>query len=596
MSTNDKIIKLREQMQLRGLDAIVVFTADPHGSEYPAEHFKFREFLSGFNGSAGTLVVTANHAGVWADSRYWVQAAAQLRGSCVELHKDGDIGVPSYMDYLTYLLPSGAKVGFDGRTLSEKEYIKLRHLLGNFGILVDSNVDLAQELFSGRPLMPTDAVWLQTDQQAGESRQDKVARLRKRMQDVGASHFITTALDDIAWLTNLRGADVEYNPVFYAYLVVSLDEEHLFIDPHKLTTTDSKLLESQGITLSLYEYFEEYLRQLPRSARIYFDPQATNSTCIECLPTAAVRIEGHSLVGLLKAVKSDFELKAIQNAHIKDAVAMVHFFRQFEYDLEAGVRFTELDISQRVTEARSRAEGYISDSFESIVAAYGNAAMCHYRPTIENNTRIEHRGLMLIDSGGQYIDGTTDVTRTFALGTLTGPEMTHYTLVLKGHIAMATAIFPAGTTGIEINALAKGPMWKYGVDYGHGTGHGVGFCLNVHEGPQKISSIPNDVPIEPGMVTSIEPGLYIEGSHGIRIENMAVCVEAKKTAFGSFLGFRPLTLIPIDTAPIRTDLLTDAELKWLNDYHQLVLSTLSGHLEGQDLAWLRDAGQELRRR
>lgn len=596
MSTNDKIIKLREQMQLRGLDAIVVFTADPHGSEYPAEHFKFREFLSGFNGSAGTLVVTANHAGVWADSRYWVQAAAQLRGSCVELHKDGDIGVPSYMDYLTYLLPSGAKVGFDGRTLSEKEYIKLRHLLGNFGILVDSNVDLAQELFSGRPLMPTDAVWLQTDQQAGESRQDKVARLRKRMQDVGASHFITTALDDIAWLTNLRGADVEYNPVFYAYLVVSLDEEHLFIDPHKLTTTDSKLLESQGITLSLYEYFEEYLRQLPRSARIYFDPQATNSTCIECLPTAAVRIEGHSLVGLLKAVKSDFELKAIQNAHIKDAVAMVHFFRQFEYDLEAGVRFTELDISQRVTEARSRAEGYISDSFESIVAAYGNAAMCHYRPTIENNTRIEHRGLMLIDSGGQYIDGTTDVTRTFALGTLTGPEMTHYTLVLKGHIAMATAIFPAGTTGIEINALAKGPMWKYGVDYGHGTGHGVGFCLNVHEGPQKISSIPNDVPIEPGMVTSIEPGLYIEGSHGIRIENMAVCVEAKKTAFGSFLGFRPLTLIPIDTAPIRTDLLTDAELKWLNDYHQLVLSTLSGHLEGQDLAWLRDACQELRRR
>lgn len=596
MSTNDNIILLREQMQLRGLDAYIVLTADPHGSEYPADHFKFREYLSGFNGSAGTLVVTKNHAGLWADSRYWVQATAQLRGSCVELHKEGAPGVPGYMDYLTYLLPSGAKVGVDGRTLSESQYRALRHLLGNFGILLDAKVCLADQLFQGRPIMPPDEVWLQTLDQAGESRMDKVKRLRESMRKVGASHFVTTALDDIAWLTNMRGRDVTYNPVFYAFLVVSLEEEHLFIDPHKITTADSKLLESQGLTLSLYEHFEEYLRRLPRAARVYFDPQRTNSTAIEALPTSTVRIEGHSLVAKLKAVKSDFELRHIQDAHIRDAVAMVRFFRQLEADLEAGMRFTELDVSQRVTAARAQVEGYISDSFGNIVAAGGNAAMCHYAPTIENNARIEPHGLLLIDSGGQYVDGTTDVTRTFSLGPLTGVEMTHYTLVLKGHIALATAIFPAGATGIEVNALAKAPMWKYGVDYFHGTGHGVGYCLNVHEGPQKISSIPTDVAIEPGMVSSIEPGLYVEGSHGVRIENMAVCVEAKKTSFGTFLGFRPLTMIPIDTAPIRADLLTDAEIRWLNDYHQQVLAALSAHLEGPDLAWLRDACQEFRRR
>ncbi|MDY4520787.1 MAG: aminopeptidase P family protein [Bacteroidales bacterium] len=588
MNTNDKIIKLREQMALYQLDAFIVYTADPHGSEYPAEHWKFREYLSGFNGSAGTLVVTKNHAGLWTDSRYFIQAEKQLRGSCIELHKMGMPGVPDYISYLTYLLPSGSTVGVDGFTLSMTEYRALHRTLANFGIDLNIKLDFAQELFVGRPTLPTDELWFVPQQFEGQTRQQKVALVRQKMKAMGATHYLVSALDNIAWLINMRAADVEFNPVFYAYMIITPDEEHLYIDPHKLTTAASKQLEADGITVSLYEHFERNLGNIPAGSRIFFDPNQANARNILALPQETIKVEGRSIVTTLKAIKSPFEIEHMEQAHVRDAVALVRFARWL-YQTVGHERVTELDVCRRLTEERSKEAHYISDSFATI-AGYGpNGAIVHYEPTIESNATLEPQGLLLLDSGAQYVDGTTDITRTFALGPVTDKERLHYTLTLKGTIGLACAIFPEGTRGTQLDTFARQSMWRYGVDYGHGTGHGVGYCLNVHEGPQNISKKPIDVAIEAGMITSDEPGIYVEGSHGVRIENLTVCVEAKKTDFGTFLGFKTITLFPIDKAPIMVELLSPQELKWLNDYHAQILSTLSPHLQGPDLEWLKEA-------
>lgn len=592
MNTNDKIIKLREQMQLFGLDAYIVYTSDPHNSEYPADHWKFREYLSGFNGSAGTLVVTKNHAGLWTDSRYFIQAEKQLRGSCVELHKMFTPGVPDYVTYLTYLLPSGSTVGVDGFTMTMHEYRTLKHKLGNFGIEMNIKLDFASDLFVQRPPLPTNEVWLVPRVHEGLSRQEKVAAVREEMKKLGATHYLVSALDDVAWVTNIRCSDVEYNPVFYAYMIITADEEHLYINPHKLTTETSKILENDGITLSLYEHYERNLGNIPSNARVLFDPEQLNSRCALAIPAECIKVESRSIITHLKSLKSDFEIKNIKAAHVRDGVALVKFAR---YMLEnvGRTRLTELSLSERLTSERAKMPHYLSDSFGTIMAYGPNAAIVHYEPTIESNADVEPRGLILIDSGGQYADGTTDITRTFALGPVSDKEKLHYTLTLKGTIGLATAVFPEGTRGTQLDTFCRHAMWRYGVDYGHGSGHGVGYCLNVHEGPQNISKKPIDVAIEKGMVTSDEPGIYVEGSHGVRIENLTVCVEAKKTSFGTFLGFETITMFPIDTAPILTDLLTPQEVRWLNDYHKTVYDALSPHLDGDDLEWLRKACQPI---
>lgn len=592
MNTNDKIIKLREMMSLYGIDAYIIYTSDPHNSEYPADHWKFREYMSGFNGSAGTLVVTKNHAGLWTDSRYFIQAEKQLRGSCVELHKMFTPGVPDYITYLTYLLPSGSTVGADGFTMTMDEYRALSQKLGNFGIEMNIKLDFASEIFMMRPALPLSELWPVPKQHEGLTRQQKVEAVRAEMKKLGASHYLVSALDDIAWVTNLRCADVEFNPVFYAYMIITQDEEHLYIDPHKLTTELSKQLEAEGITLSLYEHYERNLGNIPANARVYFDPAQLNARCTQALPAECVKVEGRSIITHLKAIKSDFEIANIKNAHIRDGVALVRFARKMMQSL-GNERLTELSLCERLTAERAKDDLYISDSFGTIMAYGTNAAIVHYEPTIESNADVEPHGLLLIDSGAQYADGTTDITRTFALGTVSDKEKLHYTLTLKGTIGLATCIFPEGTRGTQLDTFCRQAMWRYGVDYGHGSGHGVGYCLNVHEGPQNISKKPIDVPIEAGMVTSDEPGIYVEGSHGVRIENLTVCVEAKKTSFGTFLGFETITLFPIDTAPIMVDLLTPQEVKWLNDYHKQVYDALSPHLDGEDLDWLRQACQEI---
>lgn len=592
MDSTNNIIRLREQMALDGIDAYIIYTADPHNSEYPADHWKFREFVSGFNGSAGVVVVTKNHAGLWTDSRYYIQAAKQLRGSAIELHKMGMPGVPDYISYLTYLLPSGGTIGVDGRTVTDDEFRSMSRTLGNFGISVNMKLDYAAEIFSARPPLPSTSVWLMPKEQEGSPRATKLAAVRKAMRDVGATHYIVPALDDVAWLTNMRGSDVEFNPVFYAYMIVTESDAHLYINPNKLTAEIGVALNADDIVTHLYEHFERDVAAIPSTARVYYDPAQLNAFCAAALPAECARIEGRGIVTKLKAVKIPQEIANIEKAHARDGAAMVRFARWMTENV-GKVRMTELDLSARLTAERAKEALYISDSFGTIMAYGENAAIVHYEPTVESNAEVHPQGLILIDSGAQYMDGTTDVTRTFALGPLTDKERLHYTLTLKGTIALAQAIFPANTRGTQLDTFARQAMWRYGVDYGHGTGHGVGYCLNVHEGPQNISKKLVDVTIEEGMVTSDEPGIYVEGSHGIRIENLTVCIETKRTDFGTFLGFKTLTMFPIDKTPIMTELLTPQEVKWLNDYHATVLKTLEGLVEGADLEWLRKACQPL---
>lgn len=579
-------------MALDGIDAYIIYSADPHNSEYPADHWKFREYVSGFNGSAGLVVVTKNHAGLWTDSRYFIQAEKQLRGSAVELHKMGMPGVPDYISYLTYLLPSGGTVGVDGRTVTEEEFRSLSRTLGNFGIMMNMRLDYAAEIFAARPALPTTSVWLMPAGKEGRTRAAKLAAVRKAMREVGATHYIVSALDDVAWLTNMRGGDVEYNPVFYAYMIISETEAHIYVNPHKLTAEISEALAADGIVPHLYEHFERDVAQIPRTSRVFYDPSQLNALCAALLPAECARIEGCGIVTRLKAVKSAEEIANMERAHARDGAAMVRFARWMTENL-GKVPMRELDLSQRLTAERAKDGLYISDSFGTIMAYGENAAIVHYEPTIETNAEIAPQGLLLIDSGAQYMDGTTDVTRTFALGPLTDKERLHYTLTLKGTIGLAQAIFPAGTRGTQLDTFARQAMWRYGIDYGHGTGHGVGYCLNVHEGPQSISKKLIDVTLEQGMVTSDEPGVYKEGSHGVRIENLTVCVEAKRTDFGTFLGFKTLTMFPIDKSPIMVELLTPQEIKWLNDYHQTVLKVLEPLVDGADLDWLRNACQPI---
>lgn len=579
-------------MALDGIDAYIIYSADPHNSEYPADHWKFREYVSGFNGSAGLVVVTKNHAGLWTDSRYFIQAEKQLRGSAVELHKMGMPGVPDYISYLTYLLPSGGTVGVDGRTVTEEEFRSLSRTLGNFGIMMNMRLDYAAEIFAARPALPTTSVWLMPAGKEGRTRAAKLAAVRKAMCEVGATHYIVSALDDVAWLTNMRGGDVEYNPVFYAYMIISETEAHIYVNPHKLTAEISEALSSDGIVPHLYEHFERDVAQIPRTSRVFYDPSQLNALCAALLPAECARIEGCGIVTRLKAVKSAEEIANMEKAHARDGAAMVRFARWMTENV-GKVPMRELDLSQRLTAERAKDGLYISDSFGTIMAYGENAAIVHYEPTIETNAEIAPQGLLLIDSGAQYMDGTTDVTRTFALGPLTDKERLHYTLTLKGTIGLAQAIFPAGTRGTQLDTFARQAMWRYGIDYGHGTGHGVGYCLNVHEGPQSISKKLIDVTLEQGMVTSDEPGVYKEGCHGVRIENLTVCVEAKRTDFGTFLGFKTLTMFPIDKSPIMVELLTPQEIKWLNDYHQTVLKVLEPLVDGADLDWLRNACQPI---
>ncbi|MCU4165642.1 aminopeptidase P family protein [Carboxylicivirga caseinilyticus] len=592
MSAADHLFKLRNFMATIGVDAYIVTSSDPHLSEYLADHWKFREWLSGFTGSAGTLVVSQEQAGLWTDSRYFLQAEQQLIDSGIDLYRMGESDTPDYKEWLTVNLHPGCIVGINGKTITVNAYRDLAKTLKKVDIRIDGKVYLEEDVWEARPPIPEDGIYELETKYCGLSRKEKIELIRRMMLEKGATHYVIASLDEIAWALNFRGKDVAYNPVFHSYLIITENQVNLFIDPHKLTSNIGKQLAQEDIKVYLYSDFYEFIKDMLQDSIILIDPDRANSSIFSHLPSQAAKIEQASLITQLKSRRNSVEIENIKKAMKKDGVAMV----QFLHWLENAVGDEDLDeykVAQKLSSFRSMQENYMGDSFTTISGYAANGAIVHYSVDKTTASKIEPRGFYLVDSGGQYLEGTTDITRTIALGPLNDQEKKDFTLVLKGHIALDQAVFPKGTRGVHLDILARQALWTGGLNYGHGTGHGVGHFLNVHEGPQSIRPQDNGIIIEEGMVTSNEPGLYRTGKYGIRIENLILCVPDQTTEFGEFLKFETLTLCPIDLNAIDTELLTISEKAWLNNYHKNVREALSEYLSESDKNWLIEKTKEI---
>ena len=588
MLLSDRIQKLRRKMHDYGIDACIIPHSDPHTSEYPSEHWLLRNWLSGFTGSAGTLVVGLDEAGLWTDSRYFIQAEQELEGSYIELFKEGENGVPTYSEWLCEILLPGSKVAFDGQSMPLMQYKEIAKKLKSASIEVDYNVDIADEIWDGRPPLPEDSIILHEKEWVSATREEKIELVRSYMREKGATHYATSSLDDIAWLLNLRGTDVQYNPVFNSFLIVEHDEVKLFVNPHKLTAQIAQKLTADNITVSLYENYYDHLSNIPQDKTIYFDPNKTTVKAYISLPKRANKIEGTSIITHLKSMKNDKEIANLKETLLYDGVAMVKFL----YWLNSNIgkeEITEISASEKLKEFRAEQPNYKGESFAAISGYAEHGAIVHYTASEESNSKLEPKGLYLIDSGGQYSSGTTDITRTISLGEVSEQEKTDFTLVLKGHIALAKLIFPYGARGVHIDMVARKALWKNGLNYGHGTGHGIGYYLNVHEGPQSIRPQDNGAKIEPGMITSNEPGVYREGEYGIRIENLILSKIKEENQFGTFMEFETLSLCPIDTKLIDISLMTNEEIEWINNYHDMVYDKLNPLINDDEIkTWLEN--------
>lgn len=592
MECSERICNIQIQMIQQGIEAHVITSADPHLSEYLAPHWKFREYLSGFTGSAGTLVITQTQSMLWTDSRYYLQAETELGDSGIALFRMGEPEVPGYMEFLAQNLKTGSVVGVDGRTISYIDCQLLADKLKTAGIRLDRSVQWMDTQWFDRPALLDNEVTEWNEEYAGAPVQQKIEQVRAQMQSQNASHYLIGALDEIAWLFNLRGQDVPFNPVFHAYALFTPHKITLFINTHQVTASVARNLEKEGIGISLYTDFYQAISELPETARVFFDPQRINAAAVQKLNSKCKQIRALGIVSELKSVKNSVEQRGIAHAHVLDGVALVKFLIWLEKNI--GIKtVTEISAAQKLQAFRAESTLYRGDSFEPISAMGAHGAIVHYTAQPQTNAPLTPDGLYLIDSGGQYLCGTTDVTRTIALGMPTPSQKLDYTLVLKGHIALANACFPEGTRGAQLDALARNALWQQGLNYGHGTGHGVGCYLNVHEGPQSIRPHDNGVNLKEGMLTSNEPALYRTGEYGIRIENLILCTEKMTTGHGKFLGFETVTLCPIDTKPIDTTLLTRQELEWLNTYHGTVYEKLSPLLLPEEANWLRKATQPI---
>ena len=568
------------------LAAVLVPSADPHLSEYLPERWQGRQWLSGFTGSMGTLVVTRHKAALFADSRYWVQAEAQLAGSGIELVKIPTGGSTAHVDWLARECQPGDAVGVDGDVLGLGAAQQLRHVLQAAGVQLRTDFDLLQHIWPDRPGLPAAPVYEHVAPHATLPRSAKLAQVREAMARHGATHHLISTVDDVAWLLNLRGADVDYNPVFLAHVLLAPAGATLFIAEGKLSPALAATLQADGVTVAPYDQAAAALAAVPADARLLLDPRRTTLGARERLACAVVEAINPST--LAKSRKTEAEAAHIRQAMAEDGAAMCAFYARFEAALARGERLTELTVDDWLAEERARRPGCIGPSFATIAGFNANGAMPHYRALPESHAVIEGDGLLLIDSGGQYLGGTTDITRVWAIGQVTAEQKRDYTLVLKGTLALSRTRFPRGTPGPMLDAIARAPLWAEGLDYGHGTGHGVGYFLNVHEGPQTIAKAVPDatMAMEPGMVTSIEPGLYRPGRWGIRIENLVLNVPAPAAEFGEFLDFETLTLCPIDTACIDMALLREDERAWLNAYHANVRERLLPLVAGEARDWL----------
>ena len=585
-----RLAALRQAMRRHGVAACLVPTADPHLSEYLPARWAAREWLSGFTGSAGTLLVTADEAGLWTDSRYFAQAERELAGSGIALMRQKVAHAPEHLAWLQQHLREGETAAVAGDSLSLAARRQIERLLGEAGAALRTDLDLPAEVWPDRPALPKAPVVEHPPAYACVPRAEKLERLRASLRKHGATHHLVSSLDDVAWLTNLRGSDVECNPVFLAHLLVQAGgPATLFADRGKFDDALVAALAADGVRLADYATVVDALAELGAGDALLLDPARVVCAVADALPAAVRRIEAANPSTLAKARKSPAELDHVRETMRRDGAALVRAFRRLEDRLAAGMAQTELDVDALLREERAAQPGFVGESFATIAGYQANGALPHYRATPGSHGALARKGLLLVDSGGQYLGGTTDVTRVLALGETTAEQRRDATLVMKGLIALSRARFPKGASGPQLDALARAPLWAGGMDYGHGTGHGVGYFLNVHEGPQSIRPpVPGGalVPLEPGMITSIEPGLYKPGRHGIRHENLAVVVEADSTEFGDFYAFETLTLCPFDRRALEIGLLNPEERAWLDDYHATVRAALAPLLEDADLAWL----------
>lgn len=574
-------------MQNEGIQAFIIPSTDPHLSEYVAPHWKSREWISGFTGSAGTVVITSEKAGLWTDSRYFLQAAQQLAGTEVELYKEMLPETPGIPAFLSATLQKGDAVGIDGKMFSAAEVELLQEELAKSHITVRNVPDPMNALWADRPPMPEAPAFVYDLQYAGKSFAEKLPLIRKEMEKAGAEALLLSALDEIAWTLNVRGSDVHCNPVVVSYLLIDQEEVHYFIRPQKVTNELAAYIEENKIQVHPYEDIACFLGRL-QAESILANPAKTNYAIYSAIRPDCRIVEGASPVSLLKAIRNEQEIKGIHDAMQRDGVALVKFLKWLEEAVPTG-RETEISVDRQLHAFRAAQPLYMGESFDTIAGYKEHGAIVHYEATPETDVALKPEGLLLLDSGAQYLDGTTDITRTIALGALTEEERTDYTLILKGHIALAMAVFPEGTRGAQLDVLARMPIWKQRMNFLHGTGHGVGHFLNVHEGPQSIRMNENPVALQAGMVTSNEPGVYKAGSHGVRIENLVLTVPAGEGMFGNYLKFETITLCPICKKGIVTELLTNEEIDWLNDYHRMVYVKLSPDLNPDEKEWLKEA-------
>lgn len=581
MNTQDKLSRLRRKMNEAGVSAVIVPNADPHQSEYLAEHWQALKWLTGFSGSAGTAVVTKIHAGMWTDFRYWIQASTQLDE--FKLFKQGDTDVPTFDTWLTQTLSANDRIALDGKMMSAGQADRLRKKFTQKGIVLDTTMDLISNLWQNRPAKPRTPAFELDVVYAGETRKEKFTRIRKKMADCNADCHVLAALDDIAWTFNLRGDDIHTNPVNLAFALISMETITLFIDRAKVGRELETALRTDGVEIFDYDDFYETIQTLKKKSRILLDPERISDFIYQVIDRRSNIIEMPNPSVMFKCLKNDVEISHIRETAVKDGRAVVNFLHWLD---TSDVPKTEMSAAEQLLNFRKEQDAFIHPSFDSIMAFKEHSAICHYSADPETALPLSPDGMFLTDSGGNYLTGTTDITRTVRLGSPTTREIRDYTLVLKAHIAVATTRFPATARGYQIDSMARRQLWQHGLDFGHGTGHGVGFFLCVHEGPARLSTLPVDIALAPGMLLTNEPGLYREGRYGIRLENMLLVIEDEKTPFGKFLKFENTTLCHFERSLMNKAMLDFTEINWVNDYHRMVYERLAPGLDVQVRKWL----------
>ena len=585
MTYQEKLSEIRKQMKADNVQAYIIPSADPHISEYLPNHYKCIPFASGFTGSAGTLVITHDFAGLWTDFRYFEQAAEQLENSGFELVKQKIQHAPEYIQWLIETLDKGAVVATNERLLS----IALGDLITQQFSIKDiqlSDKDYLSPIWENRPALPAEGAFLIEEQHIGQSVASKLSEVRTELQKKGAAYHLISSLDDMAWLFNIRGKDVSYNPVVLSFALIGPDNTTIFINPDKLSTAEKELLASSGVQVMPYENIEPALSAVPENTSIFIDPKRNCFAYAKLLPASVKVFKDTNPSTNLKAVKNETELANTRIAMAKDGVAITRFLKWLSENI-GKITITEISAAAELRKFRAAQEGFVGDSFNTISAYKAHGALPHYGPSEESDVEVKEEGLFLVDSGGQYFYGTTDITRTIPMGNNTEEEKTDYTLVLKGMIDGCKLRFPKGTCGYQIDAITRRPLWDHAINYGHGTGHGVGYFLNVHEGPHTFNPTAVPVPIELGMITSIEPGIYRPGKHGVRIENLVNTIKDINNEFNEFYAFESLTIAPISTAIVKKELLEQGQVEWLNSYNALVFERLSPLLNTEEVAWLK---------